>query len=51
MLRHYLEENNIPWSGLKGLLALFGNTREINGIRELYDYKIIQNVHALTSIP
>jgi hypothetical protein len=34
---------------LKGLLALFGNTREISGIRGLYDYKIMQNVHAVTS--
>jgi choline dehydrogenase-like flavoprotein len=54
-IRQYLEENNIPYSfwaypdNLKGLLALFGNTREISGIRGLYDYKIMQNVHAVTS--
>ncbi len=53
--RQYLEENNIPYGvwanpdNLKGLLALFGNTREISGIRGLYDYKIMQNVHAVTS--
>lgn len=54
-IRQYLEENNIPYSfwaypdNLKGLLALFGNTTEISGIRGLYDYKIMQNVHAVTS--
>lgn len=54
-IRQYLEENNIPYSlwaypdNLKGLLALFGNTREIDGIRGLYDYKIMQNVHSVTS--
>jgi len=54
-IRQYLQENNIPYSfwaypdNLKGLLALFGNTTEISGIRGLYDYKIMQNVHAVTS--
>src|SRR6266487_1426026 len=54
-IRQYLEENNIRYSicaypdNLKGLLALFGNTREINRIRGLYDYKIMQNVHAVTA--
>jgi choline dehydrogenase-like flavoprotein len=54
-IRQYLEENNIPYSfwaypdNLKGLLALFGNTRETNGIKGLYDYKVMQNVHAVTS--
>jgi choline dehydrogenase-like flavoprotein len=54
-IRQYLDENNIPYSfwaypdNLKGLLALFGNTRDINGIRGLYDYKVMQNVHAVTS--
>ena len=54
-IRQYLDENNIPYSfwaypdNLKGLFTLFGNTREINGIRGLYDYKIMQNVHAVTS--
>jgi choline dehydrogenase-like flavoprotein len=54
-IRQYLDENNIPYSfwaypdNLKGLLALFGNTRNISGIRGLYDYKVMQNVHAVTS--
>ena len=54
-IRQYLEEYNIPYNtyaypdNFKGLLRVFGNTRTINRIRGLYDYRIIKNVHVVAA--
>jgi hypothetical protein len=54
-VRQYLEEGNIPYStyiypdNIKGLLRVFGNSRTINCIRGLYDYRIFKNVHVVAA--
>jgi hypothetical protein len=54
-LRGYLTKNDMPYGtwaypdDVKGLLNLFGNSRPINNLKGVYDYKAMRNVHIITA--
>jgi choline dehydrogenase-like flavoprotein len=54
-IREYLEKNDIPYStwaypdDLKGLFRVFGNSRPVNKVKGLYDYRAMRNVHVITA--
>ena len=54
-IREYLEQNDIPYStwaypdDLKGLFKLFGNSRPVNKLRGVYDYRSMKNVNIITA--
>ena len=54
-LRAYLNKNDMPYGtwafpdDTKGLLNLFGNSRPINNLRGVYDYKAMRNVHIISA--
>jgi hypothetical protein len=54
-LRGYLTKNDMPYGtwaypdDTKGLLNLFGNSRPINNLKGVYDYKAMKNVHIITA--
>jgi hypothetical protein len=54
-LRGYLTKNDMPYGtwaypdDVKGLLNLFGNSRPINNLKGVYDYKAMRNVHIISA--
>ena len=54
-IREYLEKNNMPYSlwaypnNTNGFLSLIGNTRIIDKVRGLYDYRKLKNVGVVTA--
>src|SRR5215213_8207037 len=54
-LRGYLTKNDMPYGtwaypdNTKGLLNLFGNSRPINNLKGVYDYKAMRNVHIISA--
>src|SRR5215212_9593338 len=54
-LRGYLTKNDMPYGtwaypdDTKGLLNLFGNSRPINNLKGVYDYKAMKNVHIISA--
>jgi choline dehydrogenase-like flavoprotein len=54
-IREYLEQNDIPYStwaypdDLKGLFKVFGNSRPVNKLKGLYDYRSMTNVNIITA--
>jgi len=54
-LRGYLTKNDMPYGtwaypdDTKGLFNLFGNSRPINSLKGVYDYKAMRNVHIISA--
>jgi choline dehydrogenase-like flavoprotein len=54
-IREYLEKNDIPYStwaypdDFKGVFRVFGNSKPVNKVRGLYDYRAMRNVHVITA--
>ena len=52
-IREFLHQNDMPYStwaypdDIKGLMNVFGNSRVINKIKGVYDYRQLKNVHVI----
>jgi cholesterol oxidase len=54
-IREYLEKNDVPYStwaypdDMKGLFQVFGNSRPVNKLKGIYDYRSMRNVNIITA--
>ena len=54
-IREFLHKKNMPYStwaypnDIRGVFTVFGNSRKVNRIKGLYDYRQLKNVHVITS--
>jgi cholesterol oxidase len=52
-IHQFLRENNMPhdffpYDNLKGFLKILGNSRLVDNVKGLYDYRLMQNVHIIS---
>jgi hypothetical protein len=54
-IREYLHKNDMPYStwpypdDIKGILGFFGNSRTINKVKGIIDYRRLKNVHVIAA--
>jgi len=54
-IREFLHQKNMPYStwaypnDIRGVFTVFGNSRKVNRIKGLYDYRQLKNVHVIAA--